>query len=119
MDNDKEHAHQHTFGVYLYVGCRDENKAGMFFDFDSIGKTYFEGFEQKYLNDCEQFKELIPNIENMGDIFFEELTDRLKGTDYNLYQLDIFDNIMSVYQVSDRILLPAVHENDLARMLGN
>lgn len=117
MNNKIENKHQHTFTVCLYVSHINQEDAMMFYDFDNVAKCYFENFEHKYLNACEQFVEKVPNIENMGDVFFDELKDILMEIGVRLHQLDIFENITSIYQVSERIHLPAMHEKDIEKML--
>lgn len=117
MDNNIGNKHQHTFSVCLYVSHSNQEDTIMFFEFDNVAKEYFEQFKHKYLNECEQFKELVPNIENMGDVFFDDLSDVLIKINVRLHQLDIYENITSIYQVSERIHLPAMHENDIEKMI--
>lgn len=112
FQNDREKAHTHTFTVELYIGGIEEGRDIPFFEIDAIAKAYFTNFKGVYLNDMPEFAGKEPNVENMGDIFYEALHERLKEAGLSLYQLDISENPLCVYQVSDRILLPAFSMNE-------
>lgn len=102
----RDKAHTHTFTTVLYIGGIEKKKDVPFFELDAIAKAYFTNFKDQYLNDMPEFAGKEPNIENMGDVFYEDLSGRLKKAGLSLYQLDISENPLCVYQVSDRILLP-------------
>ncbi len=102
-------AHMHTFTVTIYVSRRKQADQILFFDIDRVVKEYLEQFEGCYLNEKIEFKNRVPNIENMGDIFYEELKECLSRIGIELYQLDISENPLSIYQVSSRIHLPACY----------
>lgn len=109
FDNRQESAHMHSFTVTIYVSKYRQSEQIMFFDIDHVVNDYLKQFEQCYLNDVPAFTDIIPNIENMGDLFFEELKECLLQIGVGLYQLDIFENPLSIYQVSSRIHLPACY----------
>lgn len=99
----------HSFTVTIYVSRHRQSEQIMFFDIDRVVNDYLKQFEQCYLNDMPVFSDRIPNIENMGDLFFEELKECLFNIGVGLYQLDIFENPLSIYQVSSRIHIPACY----------
>lgn len=106
FQNNKELAHSHTFTIVLYVGrrnLRDETDVKIV---DQQVRQYLERYEGSYLNELDEFIGTDASIETIGDIFYEALKVLLRGTAFSLYQLDISDNPLSVYQVADRILLP-------------
>ncbi len=108
--NQKEH--MHTFTVTIYVSKNEQAEQIMFFDIDKVVQTYLQRFEQKYLNDMPEFTDCFPNVENIGDIFFEKVRELLADIGIILYQLDIYENPLSVYQVSSRIHIPACYVKD-------
>ncbi|MBQ8147475.1 MAG: 6-carboxytetrahydropterin synthase [Lachnospiraceae bacterium] len=110
FDYQKEHEHQHTFTVTLYVSKERQNDPIMFYDFDKAVHQYLDQFEHCILNEHPLFIHTVPNIENMGNVFFDDLKRLLKKLNICLYQLDISENPLSTYQISSRIHLPAAYE---------
>lgn len=106
LQNQIEKMHSHTFTVVLYLGYINEMKERSYREIDKIAKEYFNGFEGRYLNSCIEFSELEANLENMGEVFFEKLWPQFIEHGYYLYQLDISENPLCVFQISDRSLLP-------------
>lgn len=112
LQNQMEKMHSHTFTVVLYIGCMDDLKERSYREVDLIAKDYFNGFEGHYLNNCMEFAELEANLENMGEVFYEKLWLRFIERGYYLYQLDISENPLCVFQISDRSLLPTWNMKD-------
>ena len=75
----------------------------MFFDIDKRVEEFLEQYSYKYLNRIQAFEGKIPNVENIWNLFFDELINSLKEIGVNLYQLDIYENPLSIYSVSNRI----------------
>jgi len=117
--NQREKAHSHTFTVVLYIGGIEKGQDIPFFEMDAIVKAYFTNFRGQYLNAMPEFAGKEPNIENMGDVFYEALWERLKEVGLALYQLDISENPLCVYQVSDRILLPTMSMEESGKNFEN
>lgn len=105
-DACREHAHMHSFTIELYVSKPQQGEQILFFDMDDMVNQYLDRYNQKYLNDLEPFGGVLPSLENMGDLFFEELLVLLGEKGITLYQLDICENPLRVYQVSTRLHLP-------------
>lgn len=105
MDNRIENAHGHTFTITLYID--DLSRKG-FLDFakiDSCVNTYFDHYNGTYLNDTETFRDTLPTIENMGSEFYEHLKVLLAKDNYDLIQIDLCENPLRVYSISDRLYL--------------
>ena len=111
FDYKKEHQHQHTFTITIYVSKEQQTEQIMFFDIDKIVTQYLNQYEHCVLNDIPAFQTLVPNMENIGDVFFEDLKTSLYEIGVNLYQLDIYTTPLSIYQVSSRIHLPASYRD--------
>ena len=90
----------------MYVGRRNIQDETDVKIVDQQVRQYLERYEGSYLNELDEFIGTDASIETIGDIFYEALKVLLRGTVFSLYQLDISDNPLSVYQVADRILLP-------------
>lgn len=106
FQNNRESAHSHTFTIVLYVGRRNLQDETDVKIVDQEVKKYLERYEGSYLNDLDEFTGTDASIETIGDTFYEALKILLRETAFSLYQLDVSDNPLSVYQVADRILLP-------------
>lgn len=105
FDGQKEHEHTHTFAITLCIQV-----PGDFVSFVSVDEkleNYFEQFAGKYLNDVSNFVGVSPTIENMGDIFYEELKARLLHLNMNLLELEITETPLRSYCISDCLLFPS------------
>ncbi len=111
LDYEIAHAHPHTFSITLYVSSQAETDTLLFSEVDVILHDYLKPYEHCYLNDLPAFATQLPNLENLGDTFFDALRDRLLMHDIQLYQLDISENPLNTYQVSSRIHIPAAYQS--------
>ena len=105
FDNNKESAHAHSFTITLWID--DLSRKG-FCDFTQISdivNSYFSQFSGKYLNEIKDFQTLSPTLENMALVFYEHLKEVLLYRRYDLIQLDICENPLRVYSISDRLYL--------------
>lgn len=105
MDNRLESIHGHTFTITLYID--DISRKGFidFVEVNGIINSYLGGFSGKYLNDTDTFRNVSPTIENMGSEFYEHLKTVLIKGKYDLIQIDICENPLRVYSISDRLYL--------------
>ncbi len=106
MGNDRSSAHPHTFSITLYIGGMEKKSDIPFYQVDERIKNFFREYNGQYLNDLPVFAAKEPNIETIGDVLYEALKGTLESVQLQLFQLDISENPLCVYQVSDRILLP-------------
>lgn len=105
MDNTNLNIHAHTFNICLLL--EDIRKKG-FINFEVISDIvngYMGQFSGKHLNEMPEFIELLPTIENIGAIFYEELKLLLMDGEYDLIQIEISENPLRVYSISDRLYL--------------
>lgn len=109
FQGNKETAHSHTFTIVLYVGIRNTEKDADVEVVDQHMRRFLKRYEGNYLNELPEFSGKEASLEDMGNLFYEAVKIQLRGTDFSLYQLDISDNPLSVYQVADRILIPTLN----------
>lgn len=102
---DVEKKHSHTFQIVLYVGVYDAGGQHLFGDMDRNVREYLSQYEGKYLNDMAQFDGGGTNIEDIGEVFYEDLKRQMEDRGFRLYQLEISENPLCVYIVSNRIML--------------
>lgn len=104
LQMDEEKRHSHTFQIVLYVGADDTGGQHLFGDMDQNVREYLSQYEGKYLNDMQQFNGRT-NIEDIGEVFYEDLKKKMEDRGFRLYQLEISENPLCVYIVSNRIML--------------
>lgn len=109
FDGDKEAAHSHTFMVTLYVGRRKQEDQTDIEFVDEKVNDFLKEYEEQYLNDLPGFEGRDGTLETIGEVFYEKLKLTLRGTPFSLYQLDIAESPLFVYQVADQILLPTLN----------
>lgn len=105
FENDSSKEHFHTFQLILYVEDRNTEGQHLFNEVDEKIRKYLERFEGQYLNEMEEFRGRGTSIEDIGEVFYDELLRRMQADGYHLYQLEISENPLCVYILSNRIML--------------
>lgn len=105
FDNCPEKAHAHTFQLVLYVGMANQDGQPLFNEMDQSVREYLKRFEGGYLNDMEEFQGRGTSIEDIGEVFYDDLMKWMEKKKCRLYQLEISENPLCVYIVSNRIML--------------
>lgn len=108
----EENAHSHTFAITLCIEVMHESSFQSFYGIEKYLTEYFEHFSKQYLNEMAEFQDVNPTIENMGDYFYEELKASLSEKNMNLIQLEVCENPVRSYIISDRILLTSEYLSD-------
>ena len=101
-ESGEKNAHFHTFNICLLLKKLSED----FIEFDraeEVVRIYFDKYRGKYLNSIPPFDQMLPTIENMGNVFFYEFSERLITTNFKLLQLEIGESLCAVYTISDSI----------------
>ena len=106
LDNPKS-MHAHTFRVGLYVTEKQDDHP-VFLNNERLLTDYFERYRGIRLNEIHPFVETLPTLENMAEIFYEELKPIFAGNGMHLVSLEIGDSPISTYCVGERLLLGEV-----------
>lgn len=117
MSNSKDNMHPHTFTVVLYCELITREQFNLFHQVDQYLEKFFGTFTGENLNKLSYFKGEIPTVEVMGDCFYEDLKVKLRSLDMELIQLDICDNPLRIYSISDQILMCSAYQQNTARRL--
>ncbi len=93
----------------------DKNQTFLFRKFDSYLEDYFSGFYQKVLNDQDLFIGVKMSMENIGDVLYNDLKRVTSDNVIRVNQLEIYESVLRIYMVSDRILIPSCFSFDNVR----
>lgn len=119
FDNDREKAHFHTFQLVLYIGMKDTGSQHLFNDMDQSVRKYLSRYEGSYLNDMDEFRERGTSIEDIGEVFYDDLLKYMEQRGFRLYQLEISENPLCVYIVSNRIMLHTRSDRESRQSIEN
>lgn len=87
-----ENKHSHTFCITLYIEVKETETFIPFYLVENKIENYFEKFENCFLNEQIEFIDILPICENIGAIFFKELSKVINDTHYILQRLEINEN---------------------------
>lgn len=96
----KSEIHPHTWEIVLYFRIRD-GAALKFNEVEKIIESYFDQYEGKLLNDVAPFDRINPSMENIGQVFFEQLPKFPRLDLIDLFHLVISENPTRSYIVSE------------------
>lgn len=99
--------HAHTFRVGMYV-IEKQKEHTAFLNSEHRLNDYFKRYQGVRLNDLALFHDIIPTLENIGDVFYNNLKPRFEENGMQLLSLEIGDSPVSVYCVGERLLLGAI-----------
>lgn len=103
---DKMHAH--TFRVIVCL-CGESEDFAVYNECEEQIRSYLKRFQGTRLNHMPQFKNKIPNIETICEVFFLALADILKEQGVTLVKLELGDNPLSTYSVGTELLVGSIY----------
>lgn len=87
--------HGHNYYMEVTLAGEINPESGYVMDLKKLKEILNDSIiikvDHKFLNDVELFKGIIPTTENMAVIFWNELKDLLKGDNYRLYSIKIYE----------------------------
>lgn len=118
MTNSDKDMHPHTFTILLYIETYENYNVDLFSKVDKFLEEYFSIYAGKELNTQTCFENVIPTIEVMGEYFYEEIKKKLQEIELELIQIDICENPLQIYSISDRLLFSSAHAQNSSKQLG-
>ena len=82
---DKAGRHQHTFSIVLYL--KAQRKMELYQEIEQKIESWLSPFQNRNLDEMPGFENGDTTLENIGNVFFEELTKVLQD-DLSLLRLD-------------------------------
>ncbi len=111
--------HNHTLDIEILI--RDHQKVfASFNDNEKTIENYFKQFEGRYINDLENFRGTQATIEDMGEVFFQELKQELDNPDFQMESISVGETPSRKYLVSDFLITGKINEfsNDYEKNLN-
>ena len=101
--------HNHTLDIEILI--RDHQKVfASFNDNEKTIENYFKQFEGRYINDLENFRGTQATIEDMGEVFFQELKQELDNPDFQMESISVGETPSRKYLVSDFLITAKINE---------
>lgn len=105
--DDPRKMHAHTFRVGMYA-VKKQDANPVFLSNERMLREYFDKYQGIRLNELQMFKDVVPTLENMGEIFYRELQTLFEDNGMHLVSLEIGDSPVSAYYVGERLLLGSI-----------
>lgn len=109
VENNIDNVHFHTFTIVLYLHDLDD-RMDYFYEIEKNINEWLAPYRDCYLHETELFHNKSTTLESIGDVFYDQWYERLRALQFDLVRLDIFENPIRVYSVSNRILDADVNE---------
>ena len=109
VEHTSANVHFHTFTIVLYLHDLNE-QMDYFFDIEKNIQEWLTPYRDSYLHETDLFRGKSTTLESIGDIFYDALRPMLRELQFDLVRLDVFENPIRMYSVSDRILDADVNE---------
>lgn len=116
--NDPRKMHAHTFRVGMYV-IKKQDANPVFLNNERMIREYFDQYQGIRLNELQIFKDIVPTLENMGEIFYKELQPLFETSGMHLVSLEIGDSPLSTYYVGERLLLGSIFNMNAERAIDD
>ncbi len=104
-----ETIHTHTFHIVLFV----ENRKNIFVSYYEIEKyisSMLSRYRGKCLNEIAPFDKTIPSLENICSVIYDEIDNYCKGLGLDLVKIEISDNSVSWYALSEVLLIDSTND---------
>lgn len=87
-----EYKHSHCFSISLYIEVKNTDNFVPYYVIEEKIENYFKRFENCFLNVQREFYDILPIYENVGAVFFKELSKVINDGHYILQKLEINEN---------------------------
>lgn len=111
-DNIQKNAHQHTFSFALFIEATQKDGLVPFHEIDHTARSYLSQYKDEYLNSMPQFRGIYPSIEWIGEVIFDHLYLIFLEKGWNFLRLEISENPLKMYIISDKILSASKYHED-------
>ena len=106
--DDPKKMHAHTFCVGIYV-IEEQDDHPVFVNSEKVLQKYFDRYRGIRLNELSPFTEIVPTLENMGEVFYWDLKPIFKENGMKLLLLEMGDSPISTYCIGERLMIGNVY----------
>lgn len=100
INGEESEIHPHTWEIKILMKTKD-NIYIEFSMFESMLEKYFSKYEGRVLNEIENFENLNPSMENLGKVFYKDISELLVEHNFFLKSLEISENPTRTFIISD------------------
>ncbi len=104
MPDDPRKMHAHTFCVGIYV-IEKQDDHPVFLNTEKMLSEYFERYKGIRINEMAPFIQVVPTLENMGNVFYEDLKSIFDKNGMQLLLLEVGDSPTSTYGIGERPMI--------------
>ena len=105
---DPKKMHAHTFCVGIYV-IEEQDDHPVFVNSEKVLQKYFDRYRGIRLNELSPFTEIVPTLENMGEVFYWDLKPIFVENGMKLLLLEMGDSPISTYCIGERPMIGNVY----------
>ena len=99
-NNDKlGEVHPHTWELMLSV-ISNNDEMTPFFKLERKVEQIMDVYQDKLLNDCEPFNEIVPTVENAAKYFFQLIQDSIMQEGWILLMLELSETPTRAYVIN-------------------
>lgn len=103
VGNYKDKRHFHTFTITLFL--RDTNdQMDLYNDIEKHVNSWLSPLQNQYLDETELFDGCETTLESIGERLFQEFMPRVEELNFELIRLEVFENPIRTYSVSNKLL---------------
>lgn len=94
----REDAHSHTLQVFAYFASAEQEDNAFFSHVEKRLRAFFDAYDGKFLNEEPEFFQNA-TIENIGEVFFTQLSGIFNGGGQQLVRLEIRETPLRSYAI--------------------
>lgn len=104
VPDQDEQKHMHSF---LVVASMEVNEIELQLQnaCEQAVKQYLSRYRGKYLNELDEFKEMLPTIENMCEVLYEAVGQIAQEYHIHLIQMEVGDSPVAMCAMGERLLV--------------
>ncbi|HEX3026507.1 MAG TPA: 6-pyruvoyl-tetrahydropterin synthase-related protein [Clostridia bacterium] len=102
--------HPHTFTISLYLKKTGEEFV-LYTDIETDITDWLQQYQGKDLDGTELFSDRDETLETIGERFYSVLKERVRPKGYELVRLDIYENPVRTYSVSEKPVDGSINEH--------
>ncbi|MBM6753160.1 MULTISPECIES: 6-carboxytetrahydropterin synthase [Lactobacillaceae] len=101
-DNNIGEAHPHTWELICEVKKLDDQAFIRFNDIEDAIQRVIEPLQGRFLNEIPPFDKKNPSLENIGDVFFDQIDSQLASVKCSLTQLEVGESPTRFFLVREK-----------------